>query len=125
MADARPAGTSGKTSICDQRYLETEAGNRSCNGKHLPHPRPTLRAFIAYHKDISILDLTVHDGRHGVLFLLEDTGRALKDKHIIAHSCLLDDAAVGGKVAPHYGESSLSVVWVVHGTDDFRVLDLC
>ena len=104
MPDAKPAGPAGKTAVRHKRGPDAPALQGRRRRKHLLHPGPAFRTFIADHHHISGSDFPLHNCGHGQFLGIETASRALELHHGGGDSGLLDDSPFGSDVTGKDGE---------------------
>ena len=86
MPDAGSLARPTETSVRDERHLQPHACDDGRRIQHLLHAGASLRAFVAYDDDITVMNLTRHDGVDAGLFRGKTFRRSLIDEHIFSHS---------------------------------------
>ena len=101
MAHAEPAGRTGKTAICDQRYLLAHAlpRQRSRGCQHFTHTRAACGAFVANDQNLAFLVFTLLHRLERIFFAFEHAGRAAEYTLVLFHSGDFYNRAIGGQIA--------------------------
>src|SRR5450756_149430 len=125
VADGGAARGAAEAAVGDERHVLVAvlAGEHRRGAEHLGHAGGALGALAADHDHRAAADAAVGDGRHGVFLALEDLSGAAVAQHLVGHSTLLDDGAVGGEVAEEHGQAAGSVVGALEGPDHVVVDD--
>ena len=81
MTGHQAMGRSGESAIGNKRDGITQTGAHKSGGntKHLAHPGPAFRPFVANDNDVVRLDLSFLHGLKGVFLAIENPGRAFVD----------------------------------------------
>src|SRR5215470_8039421 len=99
VADTEPARRAGKTSVGDQRDLQSHAltveGGRG--RQHLAHAGPAARAFVADDQDVAFLVAAAAHRFEGILLAVEAARRSGKLQ--VGHGGDFHDRAFGSEIA--------------------------
>ena len=126
MADSRALGGAGEATVGDQGDARAQLGvtGDGLGGvEHLGHAR-TLGALVANDDGVAGLDLVRQDGADGVLLAVERTGLERSLEHLARNDGVLNDSALGGKVAVHDGDGAVGAEGLVERTDDVLALEV-
>ena len=126
MTDSRALGGAGEAAIGDQGNARTQlgiAGDSLSGVEHLGHSG-TLGALIANDNGIAGLDLVRQDGVDGVLLAIERTGLKRGLEHLARNNRVLDDGALGGKVAVEDGDGAVGTKSLVKRANDVLALEV-
>ena len=86
MPDAGSLTRPAETSIRDECHLQPHACDDGRRIQHLLHARAALRAFVADDDDITVVNLSSHDGVDAGLLRGKTLRRSFIDEHIFSHS---------------------------------------
>ena len=126
MTDSRALGGAGEAAVSDQGNACAQlgvAGDSLGGVEHLGHAG-TLGALIANDNGIAGLDLVRQDGVNGVLLAVERTGLERSLEHLARNDGVLDDRALGSKVAVEDGDGTVGAEGLVKRTDDVLALEI-
>ena len=109
VADHHAPGAAAEAAVGDQAYALAQAlaNERASGGQHFRHARATLGAEVTQHHHVAGLDLAVHDGGQGALFVVEHTRGA--GDHGVLQARDLGHAAFGAQVALEDGQVALGI----------------
>ena len=126
MTDGRALGGAGKAAVSDQGNGSAElgvAGDSLGGVEHLGHAG-TLGALVANDDGVAGLDLVRQDGVDSVLLAVERTGLERGLEHLTRNDGVLDDGALGGKVAMKDSDGAIGAKGLVERTDDVLALEV-
>ena len=126
VANGSAAGSAGEAAIGDEGHglVQLHAGQSGGGVEHLTHTGAALGAFVADDHHVARDDLARIDGGDGRFLAVEDAGRAGVLLHLGGHGAALDDAAIGGDVAPQDLQTAGLRIGSIDGTDGLVVQDV-
>ena len=94
MAHAQAGGAAGEPAVGQQQHVLAQSGalDRTGDGQHLAHARPTFGALIADHHHVAFGDRAVLEGVHGRPLPIENPCGALE--HVRVEAGRLDHRAL-------------------------------
>ena len=120
MTDSRALGGAGEAAVSDQGNARAQlgvAGDSLGGVEHLGHAG-ALGALVANDDGVTGLDLVRQDGVDSVLLAIERASLKRGLEHLARNNRVLDDRALGGKVAVEDGDRAVGAEGPVKRTDD-------
>ena len=120
MADDRAAACAGEAPVgnqCDAGCQLRVSADRLAGIEHLRHTA-AARAFIADEDRIARLYLAVQNGGNAGFLTVVRSGAQRGGEHILRAGGVLDDTALGGKVALQDGNAAVGALGIVKAVDN-------